>query len=94
MFRPFTESSLGRLANLARAEHPRDAALLAEIVVVGYPTSARAAARWSDALWNVGRQDDARSAARRALDLIDRDSSLAAEQREPLRTRMQARAAQ
>jgi dienelactone hydrolase len=88
---PFTEASLSRLANLARERRPADAALLYEIVTLGYPASARASARLSDAYWNVGRREEAQTIARRVLELLDRDAAVSAEQREALRTRMQAR---
>ncbi len=89
---PFTEGSLNRLANSTRDRRPSDAAIINEIVTLGYPASARAFARLSDAYWGLGRLDEARVAARQALDRIDRDSALGAEQRDALRTRMQTRA--
>ena len=89
---PFAEGSLSRLANLTRDRRPADAVTLYEIVTLGYPASARATARLSDAYWNTGRREESRVAARRALDLIDRDAAVPADQRDALRARMQTRA--
>ena len=88
---PFTEASITRLANLTNSRNPAAALTLYEIVTLGYPNSARAAARLSDALWTAGHQERARTAARRALELIDIDAAIPEDQRAPLRTRMQAR---
>ncbi len=88
---PFAESSLNRLANLTRDRRPEEALIINEIVALGFPESARAHARLSDAYWNARQLENARTAARRALLLLDRDAAVPADQRATLRTRLEGR---
>ncbi|MEO7454916.1 MAG: hypothetical protein ABIY52_01545 [Gemmatimonadaceae bacterium] len=66
---PFSEGSLSRLAQIAKARDPRASATLYGIVARGFPASFRAQAVLSDALFDIGRIEEAQAAARSAIHL-------------------------
>ncbi|HVT39296.1 MAG TPA: hypothetical protein VHE78_09645 [Gemmatimonadaceae bacterium] len=88
---PFSEASLLRLGLLATQRRPADAAVIYGIVARAFPGSAAAATGVSDALSAAGRRDEARTAARRALDLLSNDASMSAGQKASARLRLTAR---
>jgi hypothetical protein len=88
---PFTESSLSRLALIASGRNPAAAATLYAIVARAFPTSTSAAIGLSDALATAGRTAEAGQAAIRALDLIQRDTTMSESAKETVRRRLSLR---